>query len=264
MEEKLPKHTLGICAMEKKIHSPHMQQILEFISSFNDFELIEFTEDLIFNEEVEKWPVVESMIVFFSTGFPYSKVLKYINLRKPFLPNNFEMQKIFWDRIKVMNMLKENNIPIPNEIMVEREEEINNEDENEIELNTSNEIEEMIENYYKEYDEQNKPKAPALVENVSESNKSDETSSTKLDNVEKIITKNEKGEEVINELEEYDEYIVYNGRKIMKPFVEKPRNGDDHNIYIYYPMSHGGGQTRLFRKTRNLSSLYLSIISSIS
>ena len=49
MEEKLPKHTLGICAMKKKIHSPHMQQILEFISSFNDFELIEFTEELIFN-----------------------------------------------------------------------------------------------------------------------------------------------------------------------------------------------------------------------
>ena len=263
MEEKLPKHTLGICAMKKKIHSPHMQQILEFISSFNDFELIEFTEELIFNEEVEKWPVVESMIVFFSTGFPYSKVLKYINLRKPFLPNNFEMQKIFWDRIKVMNMLKENNIPIPNEIIVEREEEINNEDENDIELNTSNEIEDMIENYYKEYDEENKPKAPALIENVSESNKSDETSSTKLDNVEKIITKNEKGEEVINELEEYDEYIVYNGRKIMKPFVEKPRNGDDHNIYIYYPMSHGGGQTRLFRKTRDLSSLYYPNINKI-
>ena len=263
MEEKLPKHTLGICAMEKKIHSPHMQQILEFISSFNDFELIEFTEDLIFNEEVEKWPVVESMIVFFSTGFPYSKVLKYINLRKPFLPNNFEMQKIFWDRIKVMNMLKENNIPIPNEIIVEREEEINNEDENDIELNTSNEIEDMIENYYKEYNEENKPKAPALVENVSESNKSDETSSTKLDNVEKIITKNEKGEEVINELEEYDEYIVYNGKRIMKPFVEKPRNGDDHNIYIYYPMSHGGGQTRLFRKTRDLSSLYYPNINKI-
>ena len=263
MEEKLNKHTLGICAMKKKIHSPHMQQILEFISSFNDFELIEFTEELIFNEEVENWPIVESMIVFFSTGFPYSKVLKYINLRKPFLPNNFEMQKIFWDRIKVMTMLKENNIPIPNEIIVEREEEIDNEEENGIELNTSQEIEEMIEKYYEEYDEENKPKAPPLMENVSESNKSDETYSTKLDDVEKIIIKNEKGEEIINELEEYDEYIVYNGKKIMKPFVEKPRNGDDHNIYIYYPMSHGGGQTRLFRKTRDLSSLYYPNINKI-
>ena len=263
-DENLRKHTLGICAMKKKIHSPHMQQILEFISNFNDFELIEFTEEIIFNEEVEKWPIVESMIVFFSTGFPYSKVLKYINLRKPFLPNNFEMQKIFWDRIKVMTMLKENNIPIPNEIIVEREEEINNEDDdNCIELNTSQEIEEMIEKYYEEYDEENKPKAPLLMENVSESNKSDETNSNKLDVKETIITKNEKGEEIINELEEYDEYIVYNGKKIMKPFVEKPRNGDDHNIYIYYPMSHGGGQTRLFRKTRDLSSLYYPNINKI-
>ena len=36
--------------------------------------------------------------------------------------------------------------------------------------------------------------------------------------------------------------------------IEKPANGDDHNIYIYYP--HCGGQKRLFRKTKNLSSLY--------
>ena len=45
-----------------------------------------------------------------------------------------------------MTTSKENNIPIPNEIIVEREEEINNEeDDNCIELNTSQEIEEMIE-----------------------------------------------------------------------------------------------------------------------
>ena len=265
MEDNFKKHTLGICAMKKKIHSPHMQQILEFIKNFNDFDLIEFTEDLIFNEEVENWPVVESMIVFFSTGFPYSKVLKYINLRKPFLPNNFEMQKIFWDRIKVMTMLKENGIPIPNEIIVEREEEINNDNESSIELNTSQEIEEMIEKYYEEYNEENKPKAPPLKENISESNKGEnnEVNKDKVDNIEKIITKNEKGEEIINELEEHDEYIIYNGKKIMKPFVEKPRNGDDHNIYIYYPMSHGGGQTRLFRKTRDLSSLYYPNINKI-
>ncbi len=261
MEEKLNKHTLGICAMKKKIHSPHMQQILDYIKNFNDFELIEFTEEMIFNEEVEKWPIVESMIVFFSTGFPYSKVLKYINLRKPFLPNDFEIQKIFWDRIKVMTLLKENNIPIPNEIIVERETEVNNEDQNDIELNTSQEIEEMIDKYYEEYEEDNKPKAPPLME--VDSNKNDENNSIKLYDVEKIITKNEKGEEIINELEEYDEYIVYKGKKIMKPFVEKPRNGDDHNIYIYYPMSHGGGQTRLFRKTRDLSSLYYPNINKI-
>ena len=262
-EEQLKKHSLGICAMKKKIHSPHMQQILDFIKEFNDFDLIEFKEEMIFNTEVEEWPIVESMIVFYSTGFPYSKVLKYINLRKPFLPNDFEIQKVFWDRIKVMNLLKENNIPIPNGIIVERESEINNENKNSIELNTSLEIEDMIQKYNEEYNGGIKPKASNLEDFANNEYRSEESNSVKLDEVEKIITKNEDGEEVINELEEYDEYIVYNGKKIMKPFVEKPKNGDDHNIYIYYPMNHGGGQTRLFRKHKDLSSLYYPNINKI-
>ena len=203
-EEQLKKHSLGICAMKKKIHSPHMQQILDFIKEFNDFDLIEFKEEMLFNQEVEEWPIVESMIVFYSTGFPYSKVLKYINLRKPFLPNDFEIQKIFWDRIKVMTLLKENNIPIPNGILVERQQDINNENSTEIELNTSQEIEDMIEKYNKEYNENNKPKAPNLEDIVSKESKNDGCNSPKLDKIEKIITKNEAGEEVVNELEEYD------------------------------------------------------------
>ena len=50
----------------------------------------------------------------------------------------------------------------------------------------------MIDKYYEEYEEENKPKAPPLMEKLSESNKSDEPNSTKLDDIEKIITKNEK------------------------------------------------------------------------
>ena len=61
----------------------------------------------------------------------------------------------------------------------------------------------------------------------------------------------------IHELIEYDDHIEYNGVKIYKPFVEKPFDGDDHAIHIYYPPNLGGGHKRLFRKTQNLCSLYI-------
>ena len=138
------KIRLGVCAMRKKIDSKHMQNILDEIKKFDEFEIIIFVEEKILNEDVENWPIVDALIIFFSTGFPFSKGLKYVNLRKPFLINDFESQKIFWDRRKVLDMLKEENIPTPKCIIIDRGEEINNDVGINNNLNNSDDIENLI------------------------------------------------------------------------------------------------------------------------
>ena len=60
-------------------------------------------------------------------------------------------------------------------------------------------------------------------------------------------------------LQEYEDYIMIDGQRLQKPFVEKPVNAEDHEIKIYYSSLNpcGSGYNVLFRKTANLAGQFV-------
>eukprot|EP01138_Halocafeteria_seosinensis_P009466 gb/GECG01009674.1/.p1 GENE.gb/GECG01009674.1/~~gb/GECG01009674.1/.p1 ORF type:complete len:1580 (+),score=253.46 gb/GECG01009674.1/:1-4740(+) len=65
------------------------------------------------------------------------------------------------------------------------------------------------------------------------------------------------------QIREDEDSLEINGEKLSKPFVEKPVDAEDHNVYIYYPRRLGGGCKRLFRKVQNKSSEFYRDINTI-
>ncbi|XP_057315055.1 inositol hexakisphosphate and diphosphoinositol-pentakisphosphate kinase 2-like isoform X2 [Hydractinia symbiolongicarpus] len=191
-ETEDPVHIIvGICAMNKKTYSRPMKEILKRLKRFILLDFQIFPDEIVLNEPVENWPVVDCLISFYSTGFPLEKAIAYAKLRKPLVINDLEMQYLLQDRREVYRLLEEEGLEIPRYAIFNRD-----------------------------------PHGNPLS--------SDE------------------------DIEEFDDTIIVNGKTFTKPFVEKPVNAEDHNIYIYYPSSAGGGCQILFRKIGSRSSVYSS------
>ncbi|CAF0737959.1 unnamed protein product [Adineta steineri] len=62
--------------------------------------------------------------------------------------------------------------------------------------------------------------------------------------------------ETLSTVNEQDDQIEIDGEIFHKPFVEKPVSAENHDVYIYFPSSAGGGSQRLFRKIGSRSSVY--------
>jgi hypothetical protein len=78
---------VGVCARDKKAFSKPMAQIL---SRFDPsvFDVLFFGDEVILTQPIEKWPVVDCLMSWYSAGFPLAKAEAYVRLRGPFSIND--------------------------------------------------------------------------------------------------------------------------------------------------------------------------------
>ncbi|KAF9885125.1 hypothetical protein FE257_000702 [Aspergillus nanangensis] len=211
---------IGVCALDVKARSKPSQNILTRLQSKGVFEVIVFGDKVILDEDVENWPVCDFLIAFFSDGFPLDKAIAYAKLRKPFCVNDLPMQKVLWDRRLCLRILDHMNVPTPKRLEVNRD------------GGPILESSDLAQHVYK-------------------------LTGVKLEGLDDGTGGGAQKTKTVALTDDGDALVV-DGRVFRKPFVEKPVNGEDHNIHIYFPndKQYGGGGRRLFRKVGNKSSEY--------
>ncbi|KAL0450597.1 UNVERIFIED_CONTAM: Inositol hexakisphosphate and diphosphoinositol-pentakisphosphate kinase VIP2 [Sesamum latifolium] len=113
--------------MEKKVKcgseafSGPMLQILDRLQAFGEFDIVHFGDKVILEEPIERWPVCDCLIAFYSTGYPLNKAEAYAALRKPFLVNELGQQHLLHDRRAVYERLERFGIAVPKYALVNRE-----------------------------------------------------------------------------------------------------------------------------------------------
>ena len=95
--------------MDKKSRSRPMKEIMRRLPE-KEFEIVIFGNDCLLNDPVEKWPIVDCLIGFYSGGFPLKKAQEYVKLRQPWCCNNLESEYVLRDRRRVYNHLQKNHI----------------------------------------------------------------------------------------------------------------------------------------------------------
>ncbi|KAL8707685.1 MAG: hypothetical protein Q9220_007347 [cf. Caloplaca sp. 1 TL-2023] len=216
--KRTPIGRLGVCALDVKARSKASRNILTRLQSEGDFEIVVFGDKVILDEDVENWPLCDFLISFFSDGFPLDKAIAYARLRKPFTINDLPMQKILWDRRICLRVLDCMGVPTPSRLEVNR-------------------------------DGGPTLESPELAARVRQS------SGVSLEGPTDGTGGGMPQSKQVGLVDGGDTLIV-DGKRLSKPFVEKPISGEDHNISIYFPKTHesGGGGRRLFRKIGNKSS----------
>lgn len=214
---------IGVCALDVKARSKPSRNILNRLISKGEFKVVVFGDKVILDEDIENWPACDFLISFYSDGFPLDKAIAYVKARKPFCVNHLPMQKILWDRRACLRLLDKINVPTAERVEVNR-------------------------------DGGPKVISPEIVNYLREN------TNIVLDGLE---ARNSEQYIVPRKVELIDDgdTLCVDGVSLRKPFVEKPINGEDHNICIYFPNAQGGGARKLFRKIGNKSSEWIEELS---
>ncbi|KAK4689515.1 inositol-hexakisphosphate/diphosphoinositol-pentakisphosphate 1-kinase, partial [Tremellales sp. Uapishka_1] len=228
---------LGVCAMDIKARSKAMREILTRLVEIEKGGVIVklFGDVVILEEDISHWPPVDVLISFFSTDFPLPKALAYTqipNRLPPISINSLAMQSLLWDRRLVLAILDHVGVPTPKRVEVSRD--------------GGPRVSPKLRKRCR--------RDLGLVLPGPKAKGEDEWD-------EVVVPERWKGKmrkdtiararEIV--LREDGDAIIVDGVVFEKPFVEKPVDGEDHNVYIY---DRGGGGRRLFRKVGNKSSEY--------
>ena len=111
---------LGIAIMNKKLNGGPLKSILQIINEYKEIRIIVLEEKMLLSDPVESWPRCDALISFFSNGFPFTKVLRYVYNTKPYMINNLYFQRFLWDRRIIYAMLKHFQVPIPSHLISEQ------------------------------------------------------------------------------------------------------------------------------------------------
>ncbi|KAK5082365.1 inositol hexakisphosphate and diphosphoinositol-pentakisphosphate kinase [Lithohypha guttulata] len=215
---------IGVCALDVKARSRPSRQILTRLQDNDEFEVIIFGDKVI-NDEGKHCSNFCHAVILLTLSLQrsriglYDKAVKYAKLRKPFLVNDLQMQKILWDRRLCLMILDKLRVPTPWRVEVVRD--------GGPKLESAD-----LARHFKQI---------SGVSLSGEDGTGGDLPSTKS-----------------VELIEDGDALLIDGQIIRKPFVEKPVSGEDHNIVIYFPRKQdGGGARKLFRKIGNKSSEYV-------